>query len=73
VGTYGAGTNPAGICFDGRSIWVTNLTSNDVTQLDAATGATLGTHPAGSQPWGICFDGANVWAANRLADTLSKF
>jgi YVTN family beta-propeller protein len=73
VGTYGAGTNPVGVCFDGRSIWVTNLGSDTVSQFDAATGAAMGTYPTGSQPWGLCFDGASVWVANRLASTLIKF
>jgi DNA-binding beta-propeller fold protein YncE len=33
IGTYGVGTTPGAICFDGASIWVTNLASDNVTKL----------------------------------------
>ena len=43
---------------------MTNLGSNNVTKLLAATGANLATFAVGTSPYGVAFDGANIWAAN---------
>jgi DNA-binding beta-propeller fold protein YncE len=35
VGTYGVGTAPVGIAFDGTNIWVANSYDNTVTKIGA--------------------------------------
>jgi hypothetical protein len=45
--TFGAGTNPRGIAFDGANIWVVNSVSNDVTKLRANDGSLLATFGVG--------------------------
>ena len=69
--TFPVGT-PAGVAFDGASIWVTNSDSNTVTKLRASDGAVLGTFSAGSNPIGMAFDGANIWVANNGSNTVTK-
>ena len=53
LGTYGAGKAPAGLAYDGASVWVTNSQSDNVTKLRASTGANLGTFPVGDNPLGV--------------------
>ena len=72
VGTYIVETSPAGIVFDGRSIWVTNSGSNTVTQLDCITGALIDTSPVGNSQLGLCFDGTAVWVANKTSNNLLR-
>ena len=61
VGTYAVGDGPFGIAFDGANIWVANNLSDNVTKLNAATGAVVGTYSVGSWPQIAAFDGANIW------------
>jgi DNA-binding beta-propeller fold protein YncE len=51
------------VAFDGASIWVGNIGSNNVTKLRASDGTVLGTFPVGFFPLGVAFDGANIWVA----------
>ena len=72
--TFAVGVEPTGVAFDGANIWVTNYSSNTVTELAAATGAVVNTYNPGtlSDPAGIAFDGANIWVANAAANNVSK-
>ncbi len=70
--TFAAGGGPAGVAFDGASVWVANFGSNNVMKLRASDGALLGTFAAGTGPYGRAFDGANIWVANELS-TLAVF
>lgn len=58
--SFSVGSGPAGLAFDGASLWVANGDSNNVTKLRASDGAVLGTFPVGSDPFGVAFDGANI-------------
>jgi hypothetical protein len=69
---FATGSFPAGICFDGASIWVTNAGGDTVNELRASDGSLLGTYSVGDNPRGICFDGANIWVANQYSDNVSK-
>jgi outer membrane protein assembly factor BamB len=69
---FGVGSAPTGVAFDGKDIWVTNFTSNDVTKLQASDGALLGTLAAGSSPSGVAFDGANMWIANQGSSSVTR-
>ena len=46
--------------------------SDNVTKLNAATGAVVGTYAVGDGPYGIAFDGANIWVANYDSDNVTK-
>jgi outer membrane lipoprotein-sorting protein len=70
--TFAAGINPAGIAFDGASIWVINGGNNNVMKFRAKDGALLGTFPVGTSPRGIVFDGANVWVTNLGSNNVTK-
>jgi len=43
LGTFTVGTEPIGVAFDGANIWVTNLSSANVSKLRASDGTALGT------------------------------
>jgi DNA-binding beta-propeller fold protein YncE len=66
------GSGPNGVAFDGANIWVANYDGNNVTKLQAATGALVGTFPVGNFPLGVAFDGANIWVTNSGGSTVSK-
>ncbi len=70
--TFVAGTNPAGMAFDGSNVWVTNSGGNNVTKLRASDGLNLGTFPVGSSPGGVAFDGANIWVVNAGSKNVTK-
>lgn len=72
IGTSAVETSPAGIVFDGRSIWVTNSGSNTITELDYTTGQAVGAYPVGNSPAGVCFDGNAVWIANKTSNNLLR-
>ena len=50
VATFAVGDAPYGIAFDGANIWVANYGSDNVTKLNAATGAVVGTYAVGDGP-----------------------
>ena len=72
LGTFGVGTGPWGVAFDGANIWVTNGGSNNVTKLRASDGMLLGTFNAGAAPVGVAFDGANIWVTSFDGNIVSK-
>ncbi len=71
------GSHPVALAFDGRSMWVGNYSSNNVTRILTATGAVLGTYAIpGNCPTGVAFDGVNVWVCSLLGSAttnLTKF
>jgi YVTN family beta-propeller protein len=69
---FAVGSEAMGVAFDGADIWVANFGSNDVTKLQASTGAQLGTFGVGRSPSGVAFDGANIWVANFRDDNVTK-
>ncbi len=71
--TFSVGMNPNGIAFDGTHIWVTNCSSNSVTELVAATGAVVNTVAVGTCPTAVAFDGVNIWVTNLYDGTVSSF
>jgi YVTN family beta-propeller protein len=72
VTTFAVGSSPHGVAFDGANIWVANYGSDNVTKLNAATGAVVGTYAVGDGPIGIAFDGANIWVANYYGNNVTK-
>jgi hypothetical protein len=70
--SFGAGSNPSGVAFDGANIWVANTGSNTVTKLRASDGSTLGTFTVESNPVSVVFDGANIWVTNYSSNTVTK-
>jgi hypothetical protein len=64
IESFGVGSAPVGIAFDGANIWVVNNLGNTVTKIRARDGIVLGTFRAGNFPREVIFDGANVWISN---------
>jgi hypothetical protein len=69
---FSVGNKPIGLAFDGSSMWVANLNSDNVMKLRASDGEILGTYAVGSLPAEIAFDGANVWVTNFGSGSVSK-
>jgi len=60
VTSFATGDAPAGLAFDGDSLWIADAYSNTITQLRASNGSVIGTYPTGSWPCGVAFDGAHI-------------
>jgi YVTN family beta-propeller protein len=71
VANVTVGIAPAGVMFDGKHLWVANLVSNNVTELDTA-GNLLGTFAVGTSPSGLAFDGTHVWVSNISSSTVTR-
>jgi len=72
-GTYAAGSNPAGILFDGNNLWVASYTgANNLTKINPASGAVLANYAVAGSHVGIAFDGTSIWVANRSGSSVSK-
>jgi hypothetical protein len=56
-------TQPYGTLFDGKNVWVTDLSAGTLSKLDSA-GAVLQTVSVGPAPSFPAFDGANIWIPN---------
>ena len=50
LGTFGVGSAPLGLAFDGANIWVTNQNSNTVTKLRASDGSGSGPSLSAAAP-----------------------
>jgi hypothetical protein len=78
--SYGVGTTPNGVVFDGTYIWVANGGDNTVTRLLQSNPTVMATYPPSGQglalsdPYFMAFDGANIWISNNTGTgILSKF
>ena len=72
INTIPVGTTPYGVSSDGTNVWVTNLGSNTVSQIDATTGSIVRTINVGNSPQGVSSDGTNVWVANSGSNTVTQ-
>lgn len=70
--SFAVETGPSAVAFDGFHVWVTNFSSNNVTELLASTGATLGTFTVGNSPQSMAFDDANIWVADYGSSIVQK-
>ena len=71
--TVAAGFAPFGVAFDGTNIWITNLLSDTVTRINAATGTAVGTPIAvGDGPFGVAFDGTTMWVTNIGSSNVTR-
>jgi hypothetical protein len=66
----GGFTRPAGILFDGQSIWVCDYGDNTLKKLDV-NGNFLQVVPVGNGPTRAVFDGSNIWVPNYLSNTMT--
>jgi len=73
VQTIHVGGYPMGIASDGSHVWVASYLSRAVTELDAATGASMGkVADAGTLPESVSADGTHVWVANSGGGTVTE-
>jgi YVTN family beta-propeller protein len=74
IQTMPVGTNPSGVSSDGTHVWVTNLNSNTVSELDASTGSVIQTIGLGAYygPSGVSSDGTHVWVADQGVATVTE-
>jgi hypothetical protein len=71
--TFGVGTSPNDVAFDGSSVWVTNEADNTVTKLRASDGTLVGTFSAGgTTPTFLAYDGANTWVSSKGGNYVIK-
>ena len=69
---FAAGSNPAGMAFDGTALWIGNEGTNTVTKLQPSDGKVLGTYTVGNGPFALAYDGANIWTDNVSDNTVTK-
>ncbi len=61
---------PTGLAFDGQHLWVGDLDSAKLFEIDPATGEVLASLEApGYQPLGLAWDGAQLWVIDALDKT----
>ncbi|MCI4318911.1 MAG: YncE family protein [Thermoplasmata archaeon] len=69
------GTDPFGVAVDNATndVFVTNTGSDNITVIDAATGAPIASIGVGSSPYGVAYDWASneIYVANGGSDNLS--
>ena len=54
-------------------IWVANINSNNVTELDGANGSVVGTYSVGTNPYGIAVDQFDdIWVANVGSNNVTE-
>jgi YVTN family beta-propeller protein len=70
--TLAVGTHPDAVSTDGTDVWVANYGSNNVTELDATTGAAVATLAVGTHPDAISSDGTDVWVANAGSNNVTE-
>lgn len=70
--TVTVGTNPSGLAFDGGQLWVTNLGSGTVSEIDVATDSVVNTITVGMSPGGAAFDGSHIWVSNYGSNNVSE-
>ncbi len=72
LGTYSVGTSPYGIASENGHIWVANLDSDTVTELNAADGSLIGTFATGDGPHAIIYSRGYIWVAQSYDDKVAK-
>ena len=72
IQTIGLNTTPLGISSDGTHVWVANIETNSVTELDASTGLVVQTILVGQGPEDVSSDGTHVWVANTFGNTVDE-
>jgi YVTN family beta-propeller protein len=71
INTIAVGDNPQAVASDGTHAWVANASSDDVTEIEASTGAVVRTIKVGSEPRSVAADGTHVWVANEAGANVS--
>jgi YVTN family beta-propeller protein len=69
--TFGTGSNPGGLSFDGTNLWVALYGSNAVEKINVTTGSEA-LYSVGVQPRGVAFDGTYIWVTNSGSNTVTK-
>ena len=70
--SFPVGRGPAGVAFDGTSIWVANQFSDTVTELRILDGRVVERFRVGKAPAAVAFDGTHIWVPNSGSNTVSK-
>lgn len=71
--TVNVGNGPAGMCFDGTNVWVTNQTDGSVTIINAVSATVVNTITGvGSGPVACVYDGQHIWVANQTGANVTE-
>jgi YVTN family beta-propeller protein len=73
VAQFPVGKGPTALVFDGEHIWVAKSGDNNLSELDANTGAAINTIDTGITPSGVAFDGASIWVSDFGVNVVGKF
>jgi hypothetical protein len=73
IHVYAGGYGAQYLAYDNKNnnVWVTNPGSNNVTAINATSGASVN-YASVNNPDGIVFDGANMWVTNYQPATVTK-
>jgi DNA-binding beta-propeller fold protein YncE len=71
---YRTGAQPRSLAFDGRTMWITNSSDNQVLSMNAANGNWITRTRTDRGPRGILYEAAGnrLWVANNGADTVQS-
>ncbi len=67
---FTVGGFPAGVVFDGESIWIGNF-NNTITKVRPSDGMLLASYPV-PDPYVLAYDGANLWATDCNGRAVTK-
>lgn len=70
VTTIGVGDQPRGVVASGGSVWVANLGSGTVSQIDGVGGVSQITLPEGAEPTAIDFSVDTLWVSDRTGNVI---
>ena len=69
-------SGPTGVAACGAHVWVTNVTGDSVTELNASDGTVAQVIGSGrghfAEPMGVAANGADLWVANLSGNTVSE-
>ena len=71
VDTYRLGGRPASIASAKGLIWVTDIESNRLFEVDASTAKIIREIETGSSPLGVYSDGDTIWVANSESNSVT--
>lgn len=66
------GLSGSGMAFDGTNVWAVRNGTNNISKVNATTGAVVTTTPVGTRPVDAAFDGRYIWVANSTSNNLTK-
>jgi hypothetical protein len=72
LGTFGVGSSPAGIAFDGKYMWIATQATIPAASCWPTTDRTVQTIHVDMRPTGVAFDGNYIWGDDQAGNSVTK-